>query len=186
MDADFILNIHMQLDQVWDVFLHGVPPEVTHHQLNLHPGANWWLKTAVLKQEHHMSALHMWKQVQQTHADLVHITPHCFDWNQKLMPWACSIWIRKHKDVHVEFTDPHWMYHVVSEDISNQIWCDTFNRWLKGHHNKHLKKTQHNTWHMWQESIQLLEHWCSEHQAHARRRQIKVLQHEEGSSSTHN
>lgn len=176
----------MELNQVWQLLEQGVPPEITHHQLKLHPGPGWWLKTAVLKQDHHMSPLNMWKHVQATHPNLIHITPHCFDWKTNLMPWACTIWLRKGKDVQVEFKDPDWIYHVVSEDISNQIWCDTFTRWIKSTHNKSMKKDDPHTWHMWIHSIQLLEHWCSEHQVQARRKQIKVITHAQDSSSTHN
>ena len=174
------------MDQVWQVLEHSVSPEVQHFRQGTHPGATWWLKTAIVKQDHHVGLAAMWHALQRTYPHLVRITPHCWDWRGNLIPWASSVWICQGRDVLVEAHESDWVYHVMSSDISDEIWCEQLHAWIKGSHNKTMRKQDPTTWHKWRDSIQLKENWCSEHEARLNRTHIRVISHAEDSSSAHN
>jgi hypothetical protein len=172
------LNTCMNMDDVWHTLENSVSPEVTHFQRGTHPGPQWWLKTAVVKQDVHLGTHTIWQALSLAHPRLIKITPHCWDWHQNLIPWAHTVWIKMGRDVQVELMGTDWVYHVISDDIGNQIWCETLDSWVKSAHNRHMKKTDPTTWHKWKHSLQLLQAWRSEHQAQQRRKQIKAITHE--------
>lgn len=172
----------MHMQGVLQALENSVPPEVTHYHLGLHPGARWWLKTAVAKQDDHLQLMKVWQVIQQAHPKLVKITPHCFDWHQNLIPSACTIWIQQGRDVDVQIQGQDFTYHVVSSDVTFNAWGSQFRSWLRSKHNKQMKESDPDTWHKCDQIAQLLRGWCTESQAQIRRQMLKVVTDAQDSS----
>lgn len=170
----------MDLSDSWECLKQGVPPEITHFRQRSHPGKQWWLKTACVK--HDRTGLHdTWQALARTYPKLVHVSAACYDWQGQIMPWASTIWIAQERDVHVEPSGTDWVYHVMSQDISQRIWQDKL--WEILEKNTHLKQHDPDTWHNWQHVIQLHTSWRSDQHAQNLRKRMRVISHEKDSGA---
>jgi hypothetical protein len=170
----------MDLSHAWEQLQSGVPPEITHYRAHTHPGKNWWLKTACVKND--QSGLHdTWLALARTYPALVHVTPSCYDWHSRIMPWACTIWIAQERDVILEPSGTDWIYHVMSTDISSHVWQERL--WEILDANSHVKQSEPHTWHNWQHVIQLHTLWRSDAHAQRLRKRMRVISDEKDSGT---
>jgi hypothetical protein len=180
------LNMHMDLDQLWHSLENTVSPEITHFRNRTHPGPKWWLKTACVSPDHIWGILSTWRTLAKTYPGLVKVTSECYDWQGNLIPWACSIWMHVGRDILLEQSGSDWIYHVMSTDVSKDIWDQKLQLMLRSPENKHLQKCDVHTWHKWQDAIQLHTTWCSESEAQNNRKQMRVIHDSQDSSSCTN
>jgi len=176
----------MNFEGVWDKLENSVPPEITHYQLGLHPGPNWWLKTAIPKQDNPLDLMNVWQIIDTAHPKLLKITPYCFDWQQNLISTASTIWIKQGLDVDLKFEGKEFNYTVLSSDVTFNIWGSEIRKHLRRKENRNLKENDPETWQKMDHVAQLLKSWTTEKQAQVRRQMLRVITNEKDSSSSTN
>ena len=176
----------MNFEGVWEKLENSVPPEITHYQLGLHPGPQWWLKTAIPKTDHHLNLAEVWGSIQAQHVNLVLITPHCFDWHQNLISTASTIWIRQGLDVDLQFLGQDFTYSILSSDVTFNQWGSLLRKHLRRKQNAQFKLNDPTTWQKVDHVAQLLRSWTTDKQAQVRRQMLKVITNEEDRGSSTN
>ena len=167
---------------IWPLLENSVPPEVTHYQKGDHPGAGWWLKTAIPYQAQ-SRVYQAWDAVQQKHPGLVCIQPSAYDWQQQWIPGVHSIWLNIRVDVSVSIMEHDFTYDIDDYDTSFNVWGKKISRALGNDKSKHPKL---DDWHMLRDVAKLMQSWTTDRQARINRRSLKIVNSEKNTSSASN
>jgi hypothetical protein len=155
----------MNWDHAWQQLADLIPPELSHHGAHTHPGISWWLKCAV--PEHTQPAFY-WSQIAYTHADLVHVCDHAYDWHGARIPGCVSVWIRTTTDVTLHVHVDSWDYEVHTFAQGQAQFAHNVASEIQNNCEEH-------TWHEIDCALHLLTTHVSHQQAHVRRKAFKVI-----------
>lgn len=162
----------------------GTPPEITHFRNGNHPGKSWWLKT-VVPASAQCPLTEIWNRLAHQHPQLITWVLEAYDWQQQRIQGAHSIWLRNDVDIHIDYQDPHFDYHILPFEDSFNVSGQQLHQQLTHRAQRDFKQNHPQDWHKLKSLANFMSTWTTDSQADVRRKTWRLIASEEIDSQAH-